>query len=126
MSKFTFKLDNRMKLVAEKISPRINLFIVRGSNDYIFRINSKKTRELLQVLKDSIDLKYSRLSCELTGSEYNEEGVLYIDCFNGEYSLAIFCKRSKICKRGKILAINFNKKYLKKLYKTLKEVYEIE
>ena len=121
MKKFTFKLDNRMKLVAEKISPRINLFTVKGKNDYVFRLNSKKTKELVRVFTDVSTYGFEDLRCDLTKSEHNEGGVLYFsDLQNGEYHLVVYCNTKKI------LDTKFNKKFLKKLYKTMKEVYEIE
>ena len=71
MEKFTFKLDNRMKLVAEKISPRINLFTVKGKKDYVFRLNSKKTKELVQVFVSVSTYGLKDLRCDLTKSEHN-------------------------------------------------------
>lgn len=121
MEKFTFKLDNRMKLVAEKISPRINLFTVKGKKDYVFRLNSKKTKELVQVFVSVSTYGLEDKRCDLTKSEHNEGGVLHFsDLQNGEYHLVVYCDYKKI------LDTKFNKKFLKKLYKTMKEVYEIE
>lgn len=117
MDKFTFRLKDRMKLTVEKVSPRVCLFTVSGKHTYTYRISSKKAREVVSAL-ESCSIYGLDKTVELTGSM--NTGEMMVSCENdNEYRLIVTCGK-------KVLDTSFNKKLLKKIYKTMKEVYEIE
>jgi hypothetical protein len=121
MGKFTFRLKDRMKLTVEKVSPRVCLFIVSGKHTHTFRITSKRAKELVKVFTDVSTFGYEDMRVDLTGSDDTKNGVLHFgDMQNGDYHLLVFSDTKKI------LDTTFNKKFLKKMYRTMKEVYEIE
>ena len=117
-NKFTFRLKDRMKLTVEKVSPRVCLFTVSGKHTYTFRVSSKKAKEVVYSLGD----------CIIFGRNYNvsldgnmNTGELSIYWLNSnEYQLIITCETKKV------LDFTFNNKFMKKMYKTMKEVFEIE
>lgn len=119
MGKFTFKMKDRMKVTVEKISPRVCLFSVRGKVENSFRISSKRARELVGIFTDVCSNGGHR-RIDLNGSDTSRGGVLHISEENGEYHLLIFSDTKRV------LDTTFNKKFLKKMYRTMKEVYEIE
>ena len=118
MSKFTFRLKDRMKLTVEKVSPRVCLFIVSGKHTYTFRVSSKKAKEVVCGLEDCIVFGRSK-TIVLDGNMNIGEMVISCDSDN-EYQLVITCENKKV------LDYIFNKKSLRKVYKTMKEVFEIE
>ena len=122
MSKFTFRLKDRMKLTVEKVSPRVCLFIVSGKHTYTFRVSSKKAKEVVCGLEDCLEdcIIFGRSKIILLDGNMNT-GEMMISCDNdNEYQLIITCENKKV------LDYVFNKKSLKKVYKTMKEVFEIE
>lgn len=118
MNKFTFRLKDRMKLAVEKVSPRVCLFTVSGKHTYTFRVSSKKAKEVMYGLEDCIIFGRSK-TIVLDGNMNTGEMVISCDNDN-EYQLIITCENRKV------LDCFFNKKSLKKMYKTMKEVFEIE
>lgn len=118
MGKFTFRLKDRMKLTVEKVSPRVCLFTVSGKHTYTFRMSSKKAKEVVHSLGDCI-IFGRNYTVSLDGNM--NTGEMMISCDNdNEYQLIITCENRKV------LDFIFNKKSLKKVYKTMKEVFEIE
>ena len=118
MSKFTFRLKDRMKLTVEKVSPRVCLFTVSGKHTYTFRVSSKKAKEVVYSLEDCIIFGRSK-TIVLDGNMNTGEMVISCDNDN-EYQLIITCETKKV------LDVTFNNKFMKKMYKTIKEVLEIE
>ena len=118
MSKFTFRLKDRIKLTVEKVSPRVCLFTVSGKHTYTFRVSSKKAKEVVCGLEDCIIFGRSK-TIVLDGNMNTGEIMISCDSDN-EYQLVITCENKKV------LDYIFNKKSLKKVYKTMKEVFEIE
>ena len=121
-NKFTFRLKDRMKLTVEKVSPRVCLFTVSGKHTYTFRVSSKKAKEVACGLEDCLEdcIIFGRSKIILLDGNMNT-GEMMISCDNdNEYQLIITCENKKV------LDYVFNKKSLKKVYKTMKEVFEIE
>lgn len=120
MNKFTFRLKDRMKLTVEKVSPRVCLFVVSGKNTYTFRISSKKAKEVVSAFKTVGSIPDIVVRVDLDGNM--STGVLRLHYItDNEYDLLVFCDGGR-----KILDTTFNKKFLKKMYKTMEEVFEIE
>lgn len=119
MGKFTFRLKDRMKITVDKCSPRVCLFVVSGKTTHTFRITSKRARELVS---DFVEVCFNggNQRRDLNGSDTTRDGVLRISEQGNEYHLVVFSDTKKI------LDTTFNKKFLKKMYRTMKEVYEIE
>ena len=118
MSKFTFRLKDRMKLTVEKVSPRVCLFTVSGKHTYTFRVSNKKAKEVVYSLEDCIIFGRSK-TIVLDGNMNTGEIMILCESDN-EYQLIVTCGNKKV------LDSTFNKKSLKKVYKTMKEVFEIE
>ena len=123
MNKFTFKMKDRMKLVVERPATNSCTFTVSGKKDTTFRFSKKRAAELVNSLASTITygtsspflfkktLKSPAVSVVLT------QPTTMVDAYEllvKEGNLIIFVENG------------ISKKQVKKMIKTMKEVYGIE
>lgn len=115
MNKFTFKLKDRMKLTVEKVSPRVCLITVSGKHTHSYKVTSKGARDIVNGLK---------LTCSeptfISKFQIGEEAYFSVRGVDEDFNLKV-TEGKKV-----ILNTTFNKKFLKKMYRTMREVFEIE
>lgn len=121
MGKFTFRLSDRQKFIVEKVSPRINMVTFHSNKGvFEFRLNQKDAKEVAD--------RFEHVSLYGSNSELlHGEGVKDhfsivqddIGCDHETFTL-------KCVAKGKTVFIEIlSKKQVKKMYKTMREVFEV-
>ena len=122
MNKFTFKMKDRMKLVVERPATNSCTFTVSGKKDTTFRFSKKRAAELVNSLASTIT--YGTSSPFLFKKTLKSPAgsvVLTQPTMVDAYELLV--------KEGNLIIFvenGISKKQVKKMIKTMKEVYGIE
>ena len=123
MNKFTFKMKDRMKLVVERPATNSCTFTVSGKKDTTFRFSKKRAAELVNSLASTITygtsspFLFKKTLKSPAGSVVLTRPTTMVDAYEllvKEGNLIIFVENG------------ISKKQVKKMIKTMKEVYGIE
>lgn len=123
MNKFTFKMKDRMRLVVERPATNSCTFTVSGKEDVTFRFSKKRAAELVNSLVSTITygtsspFLFKKTLKSPAGSVVLTQPTTAVDA----YELLV--------KEGNMIIFvegGISKKQVKKMIKTMKEVYGIE
>ena len=123
MNKFTFKMKDRMKLVVERPATNSCTFAVSGKKDITFRFSKKRAAELVNSLASTITygtsspFLFKKTLKSPAGSVVLTQPTTMVDAYEllvKEGNLIIFVENG------------ISKKQVKKMIKTMKEVYGVE
>ena len=123
MNKFTFKMKDRMKLVVERPATNSCTFTVSGKKDTTFRFSKKRAAELVNSLASTITygtsspFLFKKTLKSPAGGVVLTQPTTMVDAYEllvKEGNLIIFVENG------------ISKKQVKKMIKTMKEVYGIE
>lgn len=123
MNKFTFKMKDRMKLVVERPATNSCTFTVSGKKDVTFRFSKKRAAELVNSLVSTITygtsspFLFKKTLKSPAGSVVLTQHTTMVDAYEllvKEGNLIIFVENG------------ISKKQVKKMIKTMKEVYGVE
>ena len=123
MNKFTFKMKDRMKLVVERPATNSCTFTVSGKKDITFRFSKKRAAELVNSLASTITygtsspFLFKKTLKSPAGSVVLTQPTTMVDAYEllvKEGNLIIFVEGG------------ISKKQVKKMIKTMKEVYGVE
>ena len=123
MNKFTFKMKDRMKLVVERPATNSCTFTVSGKKDITFRFSKKRAAELVNSLASTITygtsspFLFKKTLKSPAGNIVLTQPTTMVDAYEllvKEGNLIIFVENG------------ISKKQVKKMIKTMKEVYGVE
>ena len=123
MNKFTFKMKDRMKLVVERPATNSCTFTISGKDDITFRFSKKRAAELVNSLASTITygtsspFLFKKTLKSPAGSIVLTQPITMVDAYEllvKEGNLIVFVENG------------ISKKQVKKMIKTMKEVYGIE
>ena len=125
MNKFTFKMKDRMKLVVERPATNSCTFTVSGKKDITFRFSKKRATELVNSLASTIT--YGTSSPFLFKKTLKSPAGSIVVVLTQPTTMVDAYEL--LVKEGNLIIFvenGISKKQVKKMVKTMKEVYGIE
>ena len=125
MNKFTFKMKDRMKLVVERPATNSCTFTVSGKKDTTFRFSKKRAAELVNSLSSTIT--YGTSSPFLFKKTLKSPAGSIVVVLTQPTTMVDAYEL--LVKEGNLIIFvenGISKKQVKKMIKTIKEVYGVE